>query len=179
MIGKASHYLILLFLSVSGISKAQNTIPWTKSTKLSWADFKAKPNEEVFGYALTSYKVEIQPSDVLVDNENNIKKYEQLTVVANFYTNHSWVFKKSEYLLSHEQLHFDIAGLFAEKMNKEFERLKKEKVASFDSYLKVYQKLWAECRETQRAYDKETSHGQLVEENNSWIQRINEQLGKK
>jgi hypothetical protein len=40
----------------------------------------------------------------------------------------------------------------------------------------VYQELWAECIKTQDAYDKETSHGQLVDKNNDWINKITAEL---
>jgi hypothetical protein len=156
--------------------KAQSTIKWSKDKKLKWPDFKGTPDEEILAYALTAYKIEILPSDLLVDSDNNIQDYESLTVVANFYSNHSWVHAKSEYLLKHEQLHFDIAGLYAHKIRAEFEKLKKQNVANFDSYTKVYAELWAECRKTQATYDYETNHGQLVEENDNWIKTITKKI---
>lgn len=55
-------------------------------------------------------------------------------------------------------------------------KLKKEKNANFNYYLAVYQKLWAECLETQKTYDSETRHGQLVEANDEWINTINTEL---
>jgi len=61
-------------------------------------------------------------------------------------------------------------------MRLEFEKLKKDKVANFDSYLTVYKKLWAECRETQKKYDKETKHGLHIDVNNHWIEDISVQL---
>lgn len=172
----ASLYFIIIFLSISKNLNAQSTIEWSKDRKLKWSDFKAVPNEEILGYALTAYKIEILPSNVLVDSNNNVQNYESLTTVANFYSDHSWVFEKNDFLLLHEQLHFDIAGLYAFKMRVEFAKLKKQKNANFDSYLNVYQKLWAECREMQKLYDKETSHGQLVDENNNWINKIAKEL---
>ena len=169
-------FLSILFLIITNDIKAQSIIPWSKETKLKWSDFKAVPNTDVLAYAQTSYKIEILPSDVLVDENDKIQNYEVLTVVANFYTNHSWVFKKSDYLLTHEQLHFDIAGLYAHKIKIEFEKLKKNKISDFETYSDVYQVLWNECRNIQRKFDKETSHGQLVDKNNVWIKNISEQL---
>lgn len=169
-------YFLIITLSITKNLNAQSTIEWSKDRKLMWSDFKAIPNEEILGYALTAYKIEIIPSNVLVDLNDNVQNYESLTVVANFYSEHSWVYEKNDYLLLHEQLHFDIAGLYAYKMRIEFERLKKQKDANFDSYFEVHQKLWEECRETQKAYDKETSHGQLVDENNDWINKIATEL---
>ncbi len=166
--------LLLIFFSIN--LNGQSKIKWSKEKKLMWSNFKDTPDEEILAYALTAYKIEILPIDVMVDSDNNIKDYESLTVVANFYSNHSWVHTKSAYLLKHEQLHFDIAGLYAYKMRAKFEKLKKQKVANFDSYSKVYAKLWAECRKTQETYDVETKHGQLLEENDSWIKKISEKI---
>lgn len=170
---------LLLLISLSFSISAQNTIEWSKDKKLTWDNFKGVPNEEILAYASTAYKIEILPSDVEVDTENNIKNYESLTVVANFYCNLSWVHTKSDFLLKHEQLHFDIAGLYAYKMKLEFQKLKDQKNANFDSYLNVYKKLWAECKKTQQAYDDETNHGQRIKENEDWIKKINKELATK
>ena len=173
--------LILLYILIHNSTcflNAQSIIPWSETTKLKWSDFKALPNTDIIGYAQTSYKIEIQPSDVAVDENNNIQNYESLRVVANFYSNHSWVFKKDDYLLKHEQLHFDIAGLYARKIMLEFDKLKKNKIADFDSYMGIYKNLWTECRSVQKKYDKETNHGLLAEINNNWIEEIATQINK-
>jgi hypothetical protein len=49
-------------------------------------------------------------------------------------------------------------------------------MADFESYMIIYQELWAECRVAQKKYDNETSHGQHVIENNRWIENISDQL---
>ena len=167
----------LIHSSASSLN-AQSVIPWSQTTKLEWSDFRASPNTDILGYAQTSYKIEIEPSNVLVDENNNIQNHESLSVVANFYKNHSWVFKKDDYLLKHEQLHFDIAGLYARKMMNEFDKLKKNKIADFDSYMSVYKNLWAECRQVQKKYDKETNHGLSVDINNTWIEEIESEINK-
>lgn len=169
-------YLTLLLICIYGKVDAQSTIKWTNGVKLKWADFKGTPNEDVLAYAQTSYKIEIIPGNVKVDAHDNVVNYQSLTTEANFYCDYSWVYEENDYLLLHEQLHFDIAGLYAYKMRVEFEKLKKKKDAQFNSYLKVYEKLWAECRAIQELYDKETNHGQLIEENNRWIKEINTQI---
>ncbi|MBF8148279.1 DUF922 domain-containing protein [Winogradskyella sp. F6397] len=169
-------YYILILLFISKHINAQTTVEWSKDRKLTWSDFKASPNEDILAYALTSYKIEILPNDIMVDANENIQNYESLTVVANFYTDHSWVYEESPYLLLHEQLHFDIAALYAFKIRDAFEKLKEEKNANYNAYVNVYQKLWAECLQTQSFYDNETKHGQLVEINNSWIDKITQQI---
>ncbi|NRD24666.1 DUF922 domain-containing protein [Winogradskyella litoriviva] len=168
--------LLILFLMFSSTIKSQSIIKWSKDKKLTWSDFKGPPNLDVIAYAQTAYKIEILPSNVQVDDENNIQNYTAMTAEAVFYTQESWVYEKSDYLLKHEQLHFDIAALFANKIKIAFNTLIKAKNANFDSYLEVYQKLWAKCLETQKKYDTETQHGQLVKENDEWIERINNEI---
>ncbi len=177
---KSTLYFLILFtlqFSLAQDSLSTKTIiPWTKDVKLNWVDFKGSPNTNILAYAQTSYKIDIFPTEVNVDANNNIQNFESLHVVANFYTNHSWVYRESDYLLKHEQLHFDIAGLYALKINKEFKKLIANKNANFDSYFDIYQNLWAKCRETQKQYDSETQHGQLMAENDEWIKKINAQI---
>jgi predicted secreted Zn-dependent protease len=164
----------LLIIVLFGLKiNAQSVIPWSKDRKLVWSDFKGTPNEEVFAYAQAAYKIEIIPSDVLIDTENNIQDYKKLSIQTNFYTKSSWVTDKSDYLLAHEQLHFDIAELFARKIRVAFENLKKQKVATFDAYINAYKKLWVECRKMQKEYDKKTNHGLKVKENKEWINKVN------
>ncbi|MDT0553699.1 DUF922 domain-containing protein [Urechidicola vernalis] len=162
----------IIFQSIT----AQDNIQWSKSRKLEWKDFQGQPNEDVYAAALTSYKIEITPSKVIVDENNNIKNFNELTVKAYFYKNHSWVVEMNDYLLQHEQLHFDIAELFARKMRVEFKKLQAEKIANFDTYYGVYKKLWAACREMQQAFDKESNHSINEVQNNLWVEKINSLL---
>ena len=172
-----SSILIIVFFVIASTSlNAQSTITWTKDLLLKWSDFKALPDTEILAYAQTSYKIEITPSDVSVDQNNNIQNYKSLNVIANFYTNHSWVFKKDVNLLKHEQLHFDIAGLYAHKIKLEFKKLQENNIADFDAYMSAYKILWAECRALQKQYDSETNHGLITTENNRWIEAIAGQI---
>jgi hypothetical protein len=164
-----------MFLS-SAIVYAQKTITWEKDLKLEWSDFKAKPNTELLAFAETKYTIEILPNEVAVDSNNNVIDYQSLTVVAIFYCELSWVYQEDDFLLAHEQLHFDIAALYAQKMRTKFEELKKQKIADFDLYAQVYQDLWKECSILQKQYDKETNHGLLREENKKWTIEIRKQL---
>jgi hypothetical protein len=169
----STFFLIVIF---SANLKAQELIAWSKDQKLKWSDYKAEPDTSIFAYALTSYRIEIQPNEVLVDEYNNIKNYNTLTVITYFVPNLSWVYRKDDYLLKHEQLHFDIAELYAQKINLEFEKLKAKKVADYDAYVEVYNRLWTECRAFQKQYDKETNHGLLKEINDKWIEDISLQV---
>ena len=164
-------FSLLLFLNNTDIF-SQNIITWSKEKKLEWNDFLAPPNEDIFAYAITSTKIEVLPDEILVDEQNNISNYKELTVVANFYKDHSWVLHKNQDLLKHEQLHFDIAELFAQKIRIEFKKLQEKGIANFDEYLNIYKKLYKVSRLMQREYDDETNHGIDTEANLAWENKI-------
>lgn len=172
---------IILFLGLMAIgystkSHAQSEIEWSENEKLKWSDFQAIPDTTIFAFANTVYKIEILPRNVVVDSQNSIQNYEAITVVAQFLSHLSWVYKEDDNLLKHEQLHFDIAELHARKMRKEFEKMKKQKMANFDAYSAAYNRLWQACIEVQKRYDKETNHGIFVQENKKWERDIYNQL---
>ncbi len=147
-------------------------IPWNKSQKLKWKDFLGTLDPDIFAYALTSYKIDIIPESVAVDNNDNILNYKTLSVTANFYKKQSWSVSQDLNLLNHEQLHFDIAELFARKIRKRFSELKTIEEKRFSVYWNEYSKLWKDCRAFQKQYDIETNHGAKLDENKKWAENI-------
>ena len=179
---KKIFYLIFLsFISnLSGFS--QNTeandsiLPWNLSRLLKWSDFRGKVDPNKFGSALTSHKIEVLPANIVVDRNDNIQGYENLTVQAQFYRNSSWTVTNSQSILDHEQLHFDIAELFARKIRKEFSGFKANKIVTFSVYLDCYILLWNDSRNMQERYDSETRNGQDISKNQLWATEISKQL---
>ena len=168
--------IFFLLVTLDEGLNAQDLIVWSKDKKLEWTDFKAVPDTTIIAYSKTSYSIEIQPNEILVDENNNIKGYKALSSIARFHKDLSWVYRKDDYLLKHEQLHFDIAALYAQKINDEFEKLKAKEIADYDAYVEVYNRLWTECRAFQKKYDKATNHGLLKDINDTWIEEISIQL---
>ena len=126
---------------------------------------------------MTVYKIEILPKTVLVDEQGRIQGYEKMDIATYFFKKKSWTVKKNAMeLLVHEQLHFDIAELFARKMRKEFYKLKKNKVDTFNAYQSVYTTLWKSCRMYQKQYDKETKHSRELVHNEEWAEKIYKEL---
>jgi len=174
------HYvsLLIIFLTLFAFSQDKNAsendsiISWNNERALQWSDFQGKLNPEVFAFAVTSYKIEIIPEHVIVDQDDNIQNYDVLNVVTNFYKYHSWTVSTDNDLLKHEQLHFDIAELFARKIRKRFSELKSTNEKGFSTYWKAYNTLWIACRKLQKQYDAETNHGVKKVENLKWIEKI-------
>ncbi|HPF12292.1 MAG TPA: DUF922 domain-containing protein [Flavobacteriaceae bacterium] len=163
--------------TIKGVEN-DSIITWDKSRQLVWDDFKdAVDWNDPIGNAMTSYKIVVVPENVLVDEEDHIQNHEKLSVVANFYCYHSWVNKRTENLLRHEQTHFDIAELFARKLRKRFETLKSQGEKRFSVYYSEFKEYSALCREMQKKYDRETQHGNDFQANDTWKELIQKELG--
>ncbi len=174
--------LLLLLISSIAISQSKDVviedaiIVWKKSQRLEWKDFAGEMDADVFGTAKTVYKIEIVPIEVYVDENDNIQNIEQLSVIAHFYKNLSWTASRNVALLAHEQLHFDIAELYARKIRKRFSEMKNIQEFRFSQFQTEYSKLMNACKSFQKKYDKETKHGSIININNQWIKTIKNSL---
>jgi len=156
-----------------------STIIWEASKKLTWNDFQGKTDSINFGKAKTSYRIRIIPENVTVDENDNIYGYEKMTVQAEFDKNHSWSLAKFDtVVLAHEQLHFDIAELFARKIRKQFHENIIAQKKTYERFWADYKKLWSECSTFQKKLDNETNHGRNKEQNKLWRQLVFEKLIK-
>ncbi|MDO3696048.1 hypothetical protein QVZ41_14440 [Wenyingzhuangia sp. chi5] len=175
---KMKHLFYILIISSINVIGQQKPIYWKQNEKLTWEDFQGKADPKSSGNAKTTYKIDITPSNIIVDENDNIHNYKKLSTVAIFYKDLSWSKEKNKnsLLLKHEQLHFDIAELYARKIKIKFREAINRKETKFSVYQKIYSDLWNECRLYQKKYDKETIHGLVKTINEKWIQKVNEEL---
>jgi len=169
----------LMLFCQKDIVVADNIIQWEKGVFLQPEDFKHIRDVDPNGFdnALTTYKIEILPKEVVVDEENNIVNYLKMNLATYFYKDESWLGAKNDpKLLEREQLHFDIAELFARKMRKAFEELKDKNIKNFDEYQKVYSKYWQQCKAYQRFFKQETVHGGLAQPMSDWLVKVDQEL---
>ncbi|MFZ6011322.1 MAG: hypothetical protein ACOYXT_13320 [Bacteroidota bacterium] len=113
-------YLIIIAFVVlaTGVAPAQTSVTnppaawleWNEFYKLSWHDFQGKPGDESVGDAGTFIRIKAKPFFV--------KKKVQYNVLVYFVKDKSWKRDPSPALLAHEQLHFDMAELYARKIRK-------------------------------------------------------------
>ena len=154
--------------------QAQEKLEWTEE-KLTWKDFEAKPNRQSQFLANTNsgfsytWGFGMQASKPIFTYE----------VHAYFYPEQSWVKKGKETptLLAHEQLHFDISELYARKMRKWLSAFQPKTINEAKIELKkIHTQVEAERVKMQKAYDKETNHGVLPEEQKRWQKEVNQAL---
>jgi len=162
-----------IFITYSAIAQpsafdTKRFIEWNEHYKLSWEHFESTVDDDIFGDAGTAVKIMAKPYFV----GNNI----EYNVYTLFDRQKSWVFEKDEALLAHEQLHFDIAELYARKIRKKVEELRKRKVKDLSDYNKAINKILEESNEVDMQYDLETLHGGIKMKQAEWNEKIAREL---
>jgi hypothetical protein len=165
------HFLLSLLLTPLFLF-AQNTeeelLKWSASRRLSWSDYKAKPNPNSDAAATTT-------TVLAVDYNFNNNQF-GFTIKSQFSKTRSWGVHKTDYILSHEQGHFDIAEVFARKLHKNLSEYRFNKKTYQKDLKKIYSDITEEKEEVQNNYDKETSHSINKEKQAEWLKKISAML---
>jgi len=151
-------------------AKTYDEITWSEEVRLSWDDFQSLPDyENNFVKALTASSIRYKYSCL----EDSIF----YTVEAVFKRNESWVKPEAytDYILDHEQLHFDITELFAREMRKE---LGKQTYACEDEaqFQEKVDFILSEWRYVQSTYDKETFFSVREDDQARWSDNVAKQM---
>ncbi len=147
-----------------------STILWNKQRKLTWDDFRGVAD------SLSSYKAMTYVQIGLVSEEK--KGYIIVDVPTYFFKNLSWKKEKTSILLTHEQLHFDIAELIARKIRKEF--LNYKPINYKNTYIDLQEIYRVNYRvkldSLNKSYDSETKHGVIKDKQKEWELKIAREL---
>ncbi|MDC7993992.1 DUF922 domain-containing protein [Altibacter sp. HG106] len=163
---------LLLFFSFPNDTEVER-VPWSEANTLTWDDFQGVP--ESLGTYVASTNSGISFSYSFVMSEGVLEV--DYTVRSNFYPQLSWYIPErvNDYILKHEQTHFDISELFARKLRKRLSE------ATFTGNPKaqieaIYKGIEAERREMQEQFDEESDHSKIVEGEEKWEYFIREEL---
>ncbi|HTL10114.1 MAG TPA: DUF922 domain-containing protein [Chitinophagaceae bacterium] len=151
--------------------KDDNSIPWSAERRLTWRDFKSLPDENTTNAALTSSKITFKYS---YDGNRGFN----YTIGCVFEKNSSWGRVKTDYILAHEQGHFDIAEIYARKLNKMVKAYRFNPATAQKELPALYQKIMDELAAAQNTYDKDTDFSRDKEEQAAWSEKINRDLFK-
>jgi len=151
-----------------------DTIHYNEKRKLTWKDFKGKPDQGSMAAAITEsgfgYRMSVQ----------SINRHATLaiTIFCYFNKNRSWVKHEmdTEYALTHEQHHFDITYIntcrFAKKL--------KEAPLTITNYSGMIDSIYDACyeslRKMQDQYDGQTSNGRIRNAQFNWNKKVDEML---
>lgn len=144
-----------------------DTIIWQKDSMLTFDDFHAKIPKGYAGCAATF--ILLTP----IEQSGNIV----FSIQAIFMKSKSACTKTSDYMLKHEQLHFDICELYARKLRQQLTETDFKKVKNIQTEIqKMYNKVSAECGKAEQKYDDDTNHGENPAKQKVWADDIAQQL---
>lgn len=149
-------------------SADEETIAWRLDRRLGWDDFLCAPQRQGDAVASTSTSLGIS-----YQVKNGEFKY---SITCNFSKRKSWGLLKTDYILAHEQAHFDITELHARKL---YEALYNYEFNA-DTFKKdiadIYQRIVKEKEDMQNAYDGETDHSRRKAIQYQWLEKIDTML---
>jgi len=166
---KRMPFLLLLLSCLVGKAFAQDTIYWSPGYKLQWTDFKGTPDNTVEYAAITESGIAYSYS--YTGTSFTFK------VVAFFAKYKSWKTEKvNSNTLKHEQGHFDITEIFAQKLKTELKKLIPKRITLENDMAILFKKILSEKEEMQKRYDAETQFGTNQVIQVKWLDKIHEQL---
>ena len=140
-------FFFICFISLMSFSFVKDDfILWQENKKLKIQDFKAdnkdtiKVNRQQFLGAISAIRIEYSSFQ---RNKNSVPDF---SVKTYFDPNESWMLLKNDYVLQHEQIHFDLTELYARKMRKSVESLRQKNVTNISIYRKKIQR-WNAMKE--------------------------------
>ncbi len=173
---KSILFSFLLFIAIGDAALSQNReckdcIPWNENRRLKWSDFKASPKKLSPNEALTESGMSI---------ELNCDGKISTAVVKSYFNPHkSWTKdKESAYLLSHEQLHFDITELFVRKLRKQLAIFENDCGKLSNHIQEYYDRNYKEFVAYQDAYDRESRHSIDTEKQVYWERKVERELNE-
>lgn len=180
--------LILLFVSCSAYAQFNVTIQWQfikpgnagdtiyykPDEKLTWVDFKGKPEAASQAAAITQSGFGFKAAMQSYKNKTSLV----IIVYCYFNKRKSWVKKNmdSDYALLHEQHHFDITyintSLFIQKLKQA-----KFNLGNYNYLLnKIHDESFEAMDKMQDAYDGQTSNSRIKNMQIIWNKKIDDQL---
>lgn len=142
-------------------------ISWNENRKLSWDDYKGVPDMDLKASAITYCELGFRMSKPTIFHKT---KY---VVYNNFFPEQSWVkpeFKTDEILLKHEQGHFDLAQVYAKKLNLSLQKKHPAQAR------KIWKKIYDKYVQAQQRYDRETKYGTDSLQQKKWNEYIQKEL---
>jgi len=171
---KSLSYLLFLMIPMILFSQVkQKKIQWQEGISLEWNDFKAQPDTSNTFSANTNSGISYTWSYSTASGKPVLLH----EVFTNFYPDLSWVkdIKNEEYLLAHEQLHFDISELHARKLRKALDNYEIGRNIRQD-LKRIYSKIEDERVTMQNLFDNETSHSENSSAEMRWRKFVANEL---
>lgn len=154
------------------VSKTESSeaIPWTNEQRLAWDDFLSEP---------------VRGTDAVASTSTSLGIFYQLSgsqlvyhITCSFNKEKSWTLMKTDYILLHEQGHFDITEIFARKLNAALHHYQFNRRTFKKDISQIYQSVVQQKENFQKEYDEATDHSRKRKEQYDWFDTINNLLAE-
>lgn len=165
-------FFFMIILPEVNAQQKGNYIVWEEGELLRWQHFKGEPDagDQVHA-AVTFAGIELKVEKVNVLGEITFK------AKAVFDQQQSWSYpnRQTATILQHEQLHFDIAEVYARKLERKLNalRIRQSQKEAAKKLLDRYSRAQLAC---QARYDHETVHGLNQQQQQAWRELIRQEL---
>jgi hypothetical protein len=139
-------------------------IPWVEDKRLAWEDFLCEPKKGTDAVASTSTSLGI--SYQVVDSKLTYH------ISCNFSKTKSWGLMKTDYILAHEQGHFDITEIYARKLYEALQNYEYNRRTFKSDINNIYQEIVSQKEALQHRYDGETDHSRNRKQQYDWLETI-------
>jgi hypothetical protein len=168
--------LVLLLLAAGPAAAQQVKLPpgairWSASRQLTVTDFKGRPKPNQGHAALTSANINTGATC-----RGNVFAG---TAQASFDPASSWVREPGTMtpaLLRHEQLHFDIAEVYARRLRQQLGAMHTTCSELGTTFDRISQAAYAAWQQAEDSYDRDTNHGLQHERQAQWEAQVRQQL---
>ncbi len=165
--------LIYLFSSCLIFSQKNDTIKyWSNADKLKITDFKSN----------TINNAKMSASSNLSLRYSLSEEFDSIFYIESVFNRYKSYFidkkEKSQWLLKHEQLHFDILEVFARRFRKKIflDYYNKGKYLDDDALYSIYLIIYRDYIQMSEEYDKETNHSINKLKQEEWNIKIAKEL---
>ena len=143
-------------------------IPWENDKRLIWEDFLCEPKVGTDAVASTSTSLGI----AYQLNDGELKYH----ITCYFNKEKSWGLMKTDYILAHEQGHFDITEVFARRLNQALQNYQFNRKTFKKDIGQIYQAIVSQKEEYQKTYDAQTDHSRNRKVQYDWLEKIDSLL---
>jgi len=185
----------LLYLNTWMDKQASKNIKLAKAVRVTFKDYEEKPEGDSIYYSVKrplmwddfqskipgrGYDAEVYPT-IGYDEHTEVVKgiiNVDFAIKVCLPKSASWVRDdmRNDYILNHEQRHFDIAKIAAEHFKQKI-NAKNLTVSNFEGIINVeYLESYREMNNLQKQYDDETRHGSDRYAQQQWNERIDKEL---
>lgn len=173
--GALKYGLVIVIFWVFLPNPDDDAITWSSDYRLKWTDFKDKPLLGTRAAALTASGINYRFSTS--GGAENLKVV--FEVSTHFYPNRSWYKPElcDDLILGHEQLHFDIAEVYARRLRTQLSETTFTYANVKSKVREIYRENNEALNDFQQRYDQETNFSMNREEQLKWNKKIRRDLG--